>query len=69
MVIHGAARHPDRRSLEAFALGRLDTAESPQVEQHLERCAACARLVQEAPDDRLVRLMRRPSSAVAPDLT
>jgi anti-sigma factor RsiW len=60
---HGAAKHPDRSALEAFALGRLEAAAIPRVEEHLEGCPACARLVQEAPDDDLVRLLRRPRPA------
>jgi anti-sigma factor RsiW len=64
-----AAKHPDRPALEAFAVGRLDAAEVPQVERHLEGCAACARLVQETPDDHLVRLLRRPVPALASDAT
>jgi anti-sigma factor RsiW len=69
MEKHRAARHPDRPALEAFALGRLETAEVPQVEEHLAGCTACARLVQETPDDHFVRLLRRPLPGPAMDAT
>jgi anti-sigma factor RsiW len=58
-----AAKHPDRPSLEAFALGRLEAAEIPRIEEHLKGCPACTRSVQEAPDDDLVRLLQRPRLA------
>jgi anti-sigma factor RsiW len=69
MEEHRAVKHPERPALEAFALGRLEAAEIPRVERHLEGCAACARLVQATPDDHLIRLLRRTRPAPAPDAT
>jgi anti-sigma factor RsiW len=66
---HRAASHPDQPSLEAFALGRLEAAAIAPIEEHLESCPACTRLVQEAPDDDLVRLLRRPRPAATSDLS
>jgi anti-sigma factor RsiW len=57
---HRAAKHPDRSALEGFALGRLEAADVAAIEEHLEACPACTRLVQQAPDDDLIRLLRRP---------
>ncbi len=52
-------RHPGQAELEAFALGRLRSAEMKSVEAHLSTCGSCGRRVQDAPDDRLVKLLRK----------
>ena len=53
-------RHPGQAELEAFALGRLGSAEMKTVEAHLSTCGSCGRRVQDAPDDHMVKLLRKP---------
>jgi Tol biopolymer transport system component len=50
--------HPDPDRLTAFSLGRLDDADSAQVERHLAGCGACRDLAAAAGDDSLVSLLR-----------
>src|SRR5262249_32957813 len=50
--------HPDPDRLTAFSLGRLDDADSAQVERHLAGCGACRDLAAAAGDDSLVTLLR-----------
>ena len=43
------AAHPDRSTLEAFALGQLETAAMRRVEDHLNLCPTCARVANPCP--------------------
>ena len=58
--------HPDRTTLEAYALGRLESTEIDHIEAHVGDCPACARIVKSVPDDWLIELLRRRSSARRP---
>ena len=45
------ALHPERRTLQIYAHGKLDDASSSVINKHLEDCPACQRQVAEmAPD-------------------
>lgn len=64
--------HPAPTTLEAFALGRLGTAEMDSVASHLGGCPSCGRRVLQAPDDPIIRLLRRaptPDPPTRPDPT
>jgi serine/threonine protein kinase len=61
------ATHPAPDRLVAFSLGRLDDADSAEVERHLAGCEACRDLAAAAGDDSLVTLLRR--AAVEPEPT
>lgn len=52
--------HPSSETLERFVLGRLDRKAMARVEAHLSACSSCARAAMNAPDDRLVTLLRTP---------
>jgi anti-sigma factor ChrR (cupin superfamily) len=59
-------QHPDAATLEAFALGRIASDAMDRVAMHLGACPACRRVVQAAPGDRLVALLRRDVSRGVP---
>jgi hypothetical protein len=59
-VATAPTQHPEPGALEAFALGRLGTAEMERVAAHLAGCCPCGRIVLAAPEDALVALLRRP---------
>ncbi len=44
-------RHPTTEQLRAFGLGQLSEAEGALVEQHVETCDACCRVLSDVPDD------------------
>lgn len=44
-------RHPTPEQLRAFGLGQLAPGEADLVEQHVEKCDACCRVLSEVPDD------------------
>lgn len=44
-------RHPTPEQLRAFGLGQLRAGEAALVEQHVENCDACCRVLSEVPDD------------------
>ena len=58
--------HPSAQILNAFALGRLDEAQSADIEAHLATCTACQRLVEDTPDDSLVETLQAPVPALVP---
>jgi Tol biopolymer transport system component len=64
--------HPDPDRLTAFSVGRLDDADSADIERHLVACEACRELAAAAADDSLVSLLRsavaepEPTEGVAP---
>jgi WD40 repeat protein len=51
--------HPDSADLEAFALGRLDSASLTAIEEHLASCPTCEERVASSPGDSLIDLLRR----------
>jgi anti-sigma factor RsiW len=57
--------HPDRTSLEAYALGRLESTRIDHIEAHMADCPACARIVKAVPDDRLIELLHRRSPGMS----
>jgi hypothetical protein len=59
-------QHPDPLTLEAFALGRLNTRQMRGLESHLVGCARCARVVMAVPDDHLIKALRRAPEAARP---
>jgi hypothetical protein len=61
------AEHPDCESLVRFILGRLDRRAMARVEGHLRGCTQCWQVAMQVPDDRLVRLLRVPTSGPAID--
>src|SRR5262249_53121747 len=50
--------HPDRESLSAYGLGRLDETASAAVHDHLEVCNTCRAIVETAADDTLAQMVR-----------
>lgn len=50
--------HPDRASLQGFALGMLELHAFGIVERHLTTCATCCRALDTIPGDRLIELIR-----------
>ena len=57
--------HPDPETLSRFILGRLDRRAMATVEAHLRVCFQCGQVAMRVPDDRLVRLLRAPSTGPA----
>lgn len=57
--------HPEKATLDAYALGWLGMAEMERVETHLASCLSCGQRLQSVPDDRLVILLRRLLSSEA----
>jgi hypothetical protein len=51
--------HPDPATLRQFAVGRLQGEAMRRVELHVRDCKACVKAALDAPDDRLVGLLRR----------
>jgi hypothetical protein len=58
--------HPGTALLEDFALGRLGASEIERIGSHLETCPACLRIVEAAPEDRLVSLLKRTAERPSP---
>jgi uncharacterized protein (TIGR03067 family) len=50
--------HPSHADLEAFTLGRLRDDAHEVVEEHVSACSDCQRIIDQAPDDTLVALLR-----------
>jgi hypothetical protein len=50
--------HPQRDTLKAFGLGKVDEAVAAQVGQHLEECQACCQQLLELQNDTFVELVR-----------
>ena len=59
-----SSEHPGRETLWRFGLGRLDRRGMVAVEGHLRQCPQCGRIALRAPDDRLVTLLRAPSTGL-----
>jgi WD40 repeat protein len=57
--------HPLAEKLTAFALGRLDDAESAEIEAHLATCTVCQQILEDTPADSLVETLQEPASAAA----
>jgi tRNA A-37 threonylcarbamoyl transferase component Bud32 len=55
-------QHPTVVELEAFALGRLDNPVAEAVEEHVADCSACQQVIDQAPADSLVTLLRSADS-------
>ena len=53
-----ANTHPDDETLGRFALGQLDRKTMARVEGHLWGCSRCGQVVRQAPEDRLVTLLK-----------
>jgi tRNA A-37 threonylcarbamoyl transferase component Bud32/tetratricopeptide (TPR) repeat protein len=53
-----ASSHPDLDQVRRFGLGQLVGAEAQLVENHVAGCDWCAALLQQAPDDTLIGLLR-----------
>jgi hypothetical protein len=53
--------HPPAQRLHDFGLGRLGDRESVAIEDHLGMCPECQRIVEDAPGDSLVALLRAPA--------
>src|SRR5262249_24134338 len=49
-------------TLRRFALGRLDHKTMARIEGHLRGCPSCRQVAEQAPDDRLVASLRRPTT-------
>ena len=52
------ANHPAEHALKSYSLGTLDDTDTSAVEQHITECEQCRRVVEEAPPDSLVGLLR-----------
>jgi anti-sigma factor RsiW len=50
--------HPNDETLAQFVLGRLDRKSMARVEGHLRGCSRCGQVAMQAPDDRLVTLLK-----------
>ncbi len=57
--------HPQADKLTAFALGRLDDAESAEIEAHLADCTVCQQVLEDTPADSLVETLQEPAPAAA----
>ena len=51
-------RHPTPEQLRAFGLGQLGPSEAALVEQHVENCDACCRVLSEVPDDTVLAKLK-----------
>src|SRR5258708_3666559 len=54
--------HPSRADLEAFALGQLPDSTHEAIEEHVNGCSACRLVIEQAPGDTLVALLRSAAS-------
>jgi hypothetical protein len=61
-----AATHPAAEELADFALGKLSASDSSVIEEHLLRCASCAGLLADQPEDAMLRLARQAGVDTAP---
>jgi len=57
--------HPPEDKLNAFALGRLDNAESAEIEAHLADCTVCQEVLVDTPADSLVETLQQPAPEAA----
>src|SRR5581483_10508088 len=60
-----AAQHPTADELSAFALGKLDPSAADLVGRHLADCPGCRGVVERAPADSMVNLLRAAAPAAA----
>jgi serine/threonine protein kinase/WD40 repeat protein len=60
-----AKQHPPQDQLEAYGRGKLDEAESSQIEKHLEECEDCTGTVVNLKDDTFIKLVRETPRADA----
>lgn len=51
--------HPSTAQLRAFGLGQLRPSESAVVEQHVETCDACCRVLNDVPDDGMLEKLKQ----------
>ena len=64
-MVMSESGHPPEEKLNAFALGRLDDAESAEIEAHLATCTVCQEVLVDTPADSLVETLREPAPAAA----
>src|SRR3569832_1552723 len=58
-------RHPTPEQLRAFGLGQLGLSEAALVEQHVENCDACCRVLSEVPDDTVLAKLKNSDTMTA----
>jgi anti-sigma factor RsiW len=64
-MVMSESGHPQAEKLTAFALRRLDDAESAEIEAHLATCSACRQVLEDTPADSLVETLQEPAPAAA----
>ncbi len=61
-----ADQHPSHTDLAAFALGKLNRSAVDWVGSHLAECSTCREMVEQTPNDSLVKLLKGAAAGRAP---
>jgi hypothetical protein len=59
-----AADHPDAAILALFAAGRLASSQMERVGEHVAECPVCLAVLEQVPEDSMVRLLQAHRSAI-----